>query len=793
MLKNYIQVAFRNILKQKVYNLLNTVGLATAIAAGLIIALHIREELSYEKDFKDYGNIYRVHYNEWAKSSPPLAIEMANALPHIEVIGRLALHGEKVINYENSKPKEVTGFFADSSLLKVFSLTLLHGDARQALAVTNSVLLTETISKHYFGDQDPVGKIVMFNNHQEMTVTGVIQDIPNNSHLKFDYLVSMPTFYENTPADWASNRGWMVMYTYMRVKDEKAFHQTLMSIPQFVRKFYEGEDNLDQVVASNPIKFMPLADIHLHSNLEQEMNANSSILYVYVFIIVEILILLIASANFMSLFTTQAIKRTKEVGMRKIMGAKPVNLMSQFFTEVILLTLFSLILAVIFYQLILPFYNSISGKGLSAWQIFENENLVVIAGIIIAIVAISGLYPAFFIAKFRGGSFLRDSKLPSSMPNLVRNGLVVFQFAVSVALIASTIVVRQQMKLIESKELGFDKDQVVNIKLYGELWWKAMNETDVFKNEFLKNSDIIAVGKSSNAIGDDLSVEGFVPEGKEEDADKYPSVRVLRIDEDYINVMGIMVLEGRNFSKDFNDSSSFIINQEAAKVLGLTNAVGKRINNVSMGVSGTVVGIIKDYHFTSLHNNIEPLILEYKPEWTGNLSIKIRGGKTQQTLAYMESTVKMLAPTSLFVYNFMDDHLNNLYKSEMNMNKVFQFFSFLAIVIACLGLLSLTAYTIESRTKEIGIRKVLGATVVGIVTLVSSKFFKLVLLAFILAVPLTWYAMHLWLQNFAFQIDIQWWVFALTGGIILLTALAVVSFQTITAAIANPVDSLRYE
>jgi putative ABC transport system permease protein len=527
--------------------------------------------------------------------------------------------------------------------------------------------------------------------------------------------------------------------------------------------------------------------------MEQEMSANSSILYIYIFIAIELLILVIACANFMSLFTTQAIKRMKEVGMRKIMGAKPSQLMGQFFTEVVLLTIFSMMIAIILYQIALPSYNNISGKSLGVWQVFQGDNLMIIISILLFTVIFSGLYPAFFIARFKSGSFLREDKLPNSIPNKVRNGLLIFQFVVSSSLIAAAILVQQQMSLMRNKDLGFDRDQVVNIKLYGALWLKVLRETDVVRNELFKNPDILGVGRMGNIIGDHLSVESVVPEGKEADGDEYPSVRVMRIDDMYLDVMGIKLVAGRNFSTEFNDSTSFIINESASKAMGLTDAVGKRINNMSMGRIGTVVGVVKDYHFTSLHNNIEPLVLEYRPEWTGYLTVKLRAGKTPETLAYLKGTIEAIAPGSLFVYNFLDDHVDTLYKSENSMGKVFQFFSMLAVILACLGLFGLSAYTVESRTKEIGIRKVLGATVIGIVKIVSSKFFMLVLAAFTIAVPLTWYSMNKWLQNFAYQIEIQWWVFAITGMLIFVVSLGVISLHTISAALKNPVRSLRYE
>ena len=792
MIRNYLRIAFRNIFKQKLYNALNAVGLATGIAAGLIIALHIKEELSFDRQYPHYENIYRVHNFGWAKSSPRLAIEMS-AMSQFDVIGRFAGDGTHVVKSEENVPGEVTGYYADSSVLEMFGFRLIEGDRKQALVGKKTAVITEKMAKQFFGGKSAIGKVIKFDNKKEYPVVAVMQDLPENSHLKFDYLISMPTFYEDVPANWTNNRGWMVMYTYVRFKSDKEYQSALTAWIPFMKRFWEGAPDLEKRIAEEPLQFMPLKDIHLRSKLEQEMGPNSNILYVYVFIAVEILILVVACANFMSLFTTQAIKRMREVGMRKIMGAKPKQLMGQFFTEVVLLTVISLIVAIMLYQLVLPIYNSIAGKSLGVWQIVEKENLLVIGTILLFVILFSGLYPAYFISRFKAGSFLKDDKLPNSMPNKVRSALVVFQFVVSASLIAATILVGQQMTLMKNKDLGFDKDQVVNVKLYGLLWQKTFSETPVVKNEFLKHRDIISVGRVGSMIGDNLSVEGVVPEGKEQEGDKYPSVRVLRVDEDYLKVMGVSFMAGRNFSTAFNDSSSFIINESAAKALRLEDPIGKRVNNLTMGRLGTVVGVVKDYHFATLHSRIEPLVLEYKPEWTGWLTVKVAAGKNKEALESIKKTIDGIAPGSLFVYEFLDDRLNMLYKSEDSMSKVFQFFSVLAIIIGCLGLLGLSAYTVERKTKEIGIRKVLGASVVGIVGIVSSRFFLLVLLGLAISIPLTWYGMNLWLQNFAYQITIEWWVFALTAGLIFMITVFVISFHTISAALQNPVHSLRYE
>lgn len=793
MLKNHLQIAFRNLLKQKAYSFFNAVGLSTGIAAGLIIALYLQQELSYEKEFTDYDNIYRVHNEGWAKSSPPLAIEMQSFLPRLHAVGRFAFYGTRVVNTNESSPGEVTGFYADSSIIDVFNFKILEGNAKHGLSRVGTAVITETMAKRYFGNAVAVGKVLKFDNREEFVVAAVMQALPKKSHLKFDYLISMPTFYQGVPDSWTSKREWMALYTYVKFRSDEDFRHSLSLWSRFLRKFYQGAPDIEERVAQQRLKFMPLKDIHLKSNLEQEMGPNGSMLYVYIFIVIEALILIVACANFMSLFTTQAIKRMKEVGMRKIMGAKPAQLMMQVFTEVVVLTIFSVVLAVVMYQLVLPFYNSISGNDLGVWQIFERNNLQVVAVIFLVIVVLSGLYPAFFIARFKAGSFLKEDKLPNSIPNRVRNGLVIFQFAVSAALIASAVLVQQQLDLIQNKNLGFDKEQLVDLKLYGRLWWRMFSETDVVRNELLKNADILAVGRTGSAIGDDMSVEGVVPEGREQEEDKFPSVRVQRIDDQYLTAMGVSFVAGKNFSGTANDSSSFILNESAVRALGLTDPLGQRLNNVTIGKIGTITGIVKDYHFASLHQAVEPLVLEYKPEWTNYLTLRFRAGKTKETLEYIRLTIDKIAPGSLFAYTFLDDRLNQLYQSENAMGRIFQFFSVLAIIIACLGLFSLSAFTVESRTKEIGVRKVLGATVSRIIAMISSRFFVLVLTGYGIAVPLTWFGISRWLQNFAYQISIEWWVFALTGIIIFIVAAVVISVHTVSGALRNPVRSLRYE
>jgi putative ABC transport system permease protein len=791
MFRNYLTIALRSILHQKAYNLLNLFGLAIGITCGLMMALHVREELSYEKDFPGYDNIYRLHIKDWAKSSPVLAGEIEKFMPEIEAIGRFAYAGTPVVSYKKANAAESSGYYADAEVLKVFGLKLLQGKPDQLLTVPNTIVLTQSMARRYFGKQDPVGEMVNFNNDTDYTVVGVMEDLPKNSHLKFDFLASMPTFYKQLPPDLLTDRGWMVMYTYVKFASAEQKDKAQEKMPAFIGQHYADWGNKEQLIAEGGLQFQPVTDIHLQSNLEQEMGANSSISYIYILVAVQILVLVIACVNFMNLFTTQTIKRLKEVSMRKILGARKGQLVMQFLTEAFILTASSVLLGIALYGLALPVYNSITGKTLGWGVLFTTDNILLLAGITLFVWLFSGLYPALFISGIEPVSSLKATKSPRSLPALIRKSLVVFQFAVSLFLITGTILISQQMHLLRSKEMGFDKDQVVYVKLYGDLYKNMVEKPQVFKNEFLRNPNVLSVATTSNYIGDDLSVEGITPQGT--DGQDFPSVRVLRTDANYLKTMSIPVIAGRDFSSDFNDSASVIVNEKAVKDLRIENPVGTVLRGMAGKKTATIVGVVKDFHFTSLHNTIEPLIIQYKPEWTGTLVVKMQAGKTKETLAYLQKAIQNSAPGSLFVYSFLDEKLNELYKTEDSLSTILQVFSVLAIIIACLGLFGLAAYSIETRTKEIGIRKVLGSSVAGIVALFSKDFIKLIGIGFIIAVPLTYYAIMKWLQNFAYQIEVHWWVFALAGLLVLLIALLTISYQSIKAALANPIKSLRSE
>jgi putative ABC transport system permease protein len=728
MFRNYLKVTFRNIFRQKTYSILNLLGLSLGISCGLLLTLHIKEELSYEKSFSKYDRIYRVVSATWSKSSPVVAGEMMKYFPSINSIARFSDAGRNIVTSTPDTKTECKGYFADSTAPSMFDMKPVVGDAFQALSEPNSLVITRSMSEKLFGKEDPVGQKLIINSRDTQWVRAVIEDMPVNTHLQFDYLVSMSTFYKRVPPNWTGNRGWMFGWTYVLFNKKADIKPATERLSNFYAAFYKDfESPEDAAKDAADARFQPLTDIHLKSDLIQEMRPNSNIIYIYIFIAVEILILLIACVNFVNLFTTQALKRFREVGVRKVLGAQKYQLLLQFLGEAFVLTILAGIMAIGLYEIALPFYNNISGKHVSPYEILEPANLLIVTSIIVFTGLVSGFFPAVFVSGFNPVTSLKASKMPGSSTSVLRKGLVIFQFVVAGFLMISTVLVFQQVDLFHNKQLGFDKDQIAIINLYGDLRKKVLTEPELIKNEISSNPDILGVAKSSNIIGDDLSVENVTPvnppAGKQ-----FPSVRVYRIDENYLNVLHIRLKEGRNFSKEFNDSASFIINEKAAQMLELKNPLSSEIVNNTMGLRGKVVGIMEDFHFASLHNQIEPLVLEYRPQWTGKMLVKIKAGKTASVINFLKEKIEKIAPGTLFSYGFLDDKIAGLYKKEDNMSALLKMFSVLAIIISCLGLFGLVAHAAEIRTKEIGIRKVIGASILNLIRLMSKDFIILVII-----------------------------------------------------------------
>ena len=551
-------------------------------------------------------------------------------------------------------------------------------------------------------------------------------------------------------------------------------------------KFYGAiGEKRDEILKSRQIYLQPITDIHLRSHFEKEMGPNSDILYVYIFSIVAVLILLVASVNFVNMATAQAFNRMKEVGVRKVLGARRSELIKQFLGESTLMTLIAAVIALVIFVLALPFYNDLTGKTLSFWTLFTPVNILTMLGIIVFISLVAGMYPAWFISNFEPIKSLKGKKLMGSSVTIVRKGLIVFQFVVSVFMIFSTIVVYQQMKFFQNKKLGFEQEQVVAVKLYGDLH----NEVSTIKNELLKNTSITQIGLTSSLPGDRIGMDRLaLPEKPKEDI----SMRLVFGDENLLPVLKIDLKSGRNFLPKTADAPpTFIINEAAAKVLNVKNPIGQKL--IFWDQPSEIVGVVKDFHYASLHSVVEPLIIVNIPQETTYFLMKIKGDNLTETIQAAQNTIARVSPNSLFSYSFLDKKMAHLYDSEHRMGNIMKVFAIFAIFISCLGLFGLSAYVAQLRTKEIGIRKTLGASVSGVVILLSKDFLWLVVIATLLAFPLGWWAMTNWLKEFAYAIDIQWWMFAAAGLSAIVIAILTVSFQSIKAALLNPVKSLKIE
>ena len=788
MLKNFFKVAARNILRHKTYSLLNVLGLSLGIACILILALHVKNELSYDKSFPKHDRIYRVVSTEWSKSSPPLAGEMMKSFPEINSITRFADDGTNVFHTTDGKKTRLKGYFADSSVVKVFDLQTVAGDPFNALS-TGSIVITRSTAQRLFGNADPIGKKIVYNDNSNLFVGGVTEDLPANTHLHFDYLLGMTVSYKGAAS---TQKDWMFGWTYILLNHPEDINAVRSRLQTFWTGYRNDWSKTKAAEDAAKARLQPLTDIHLHSNLIQEMGPNGSILYIYIFIAVAILIGLIACINFVNLFTSQALKRLKEIAVRKVLGAPRSRIIAQFLGEALLLAAIAGLIAILLCQLALPFYDELTGRDVTLAFLFRPANLLLLATLVFSTGLLSGLFPAVLISGFDPATGLKSNKTPGSPASLLRKSLVVFQFIAAGFLLISTVLVYRQMNLFHDQQLGFDKEQVVNIRYYGDLKDKLLSHPELIRTQLQSNPDILSVGSSSELIGDDLSVEAVAPVSREA-GKQYPDINVMRIDDHYLDVLHIPLVAGRNFSRAFHDSTSFIVNETAAHMLGLKQPVGADIVNMSDNLKGKIVGVVKDFNFVSLHSRIAPLMLEYRPDWTENMLVRIKAGKTPQTIAWLQTRIAQLAPSVLFEYGFLDDHISGLYRKEDNMSTILKVFSAFSILISCLGLFGLAAYAAELRTREIGIRKVIGASTTNLVRLLSLDFMLPVLIGNLLSWPLAAWAVHSWLAEFTYRIDIGWPVFAISLILTLTIALLTIGFRCWQTARANPIRSLRAE
>jgi len=806
MLKNYIKTALRNIRKQKGYSLINILGLAIGMASCLLILMYVQHELSYDRYHDHADRIYRVAGSyrmggrsfETATVGAPVAKALVDDYPEIEDAVRFRDKGSFVIRYGDNSYKERHIVYADSSFLRMFNIPLIKGNPGTALADPNMLILNKKTAEKYFGNEDPIGKILKLDDKYDYKVTGLFEKIPTNTHFHFDILLSMGSLKESKELIWLNNN----FNTYIRLTEGTDPKALEAKFPGMLKKYMGPQiklltgkswDEIDTSEISAEFYLQPLTDIHLHSDLLAELEPNSDVKYIYIFSAIALFVLLIASINFMNLSTARAAGRSKEVGIRKVLGSHRKQLIKQFLTESTLLSLVSMGFALLFIRLVLPAFNSLSGKELMLADMTKGVVVTAVFAITLLTGFLAGSYPAFFISSFRPANVLKGKLKTGIKTGHFRSGLVIFQFAASVILIIGTFVVYNQLRYIQNKKLGFEKEQVLilgNTYLLG-------NQAKSFKDEVL-SSHLFLNGTISGCLPtpSERNSTTIFPEGNFND-EHTTSIQVWDVDHDYIQTLGMEIVEGRDFSREFaTDTEAAIINEAAVKQFGWDQAVGKRLSRFTsqMGnyITHTVIGVVKDFHFESLRTNIGPLLM-YLGENTDLIAFRLNTKNISGALDLLEKKWRAFLPHQPFEYFFMDDEFDTLYHAEQRIGKIFSVFAGLAIFIGCLGLFGLSAFTAEQRTKEIGIRKVLGATVPTIIRLLLGEFVILIGIANLVAWPVAYLVMNRWLKDFAYKMAPSVWVFLLAGIGTLIIAIMTVGFQAVKAAVSDPAKSLRYE
>jgi putative ABC transport system permease protein len=812
MFTNYLKIAVRNLWKNKTFSAINIIGLAVGLATYLLILFYVADELSYDRYNKNAQRIYRVdgdiqfagNHFIMAVAPDPMGPTLKREFPQVEQEVRFRYNGGFLVRKGSSNLIENRVIFADSTLFKVFTLPMIDGDPNTALVEPNSLVINEKTAKKYFNTTQAVGKNLIINDTANFKITGVIKDIPSQSHFNYDFFISMASLPESRKNNWLSNN----FNTYLLLKKGADPKKLESLMDELIRKNL-GEQaktalniNMDEFIKSGnhaSFSLMPLTKIHLHSNKTMELGVNGNIQYVYIFSLVALLILLIACVNFMNLSTARSSNRAKEVGVRKVLGSLRKDLITQFFTESLITCFVALLLALILVSTALPYFNMLSGKNLSS-SVFTNPWLFPLLIVLMLIVGIiAGSYPAFYLSAFNPIAVLKGKLSKGFSNSWLRSGLVIFQFFISIALIIGTLVIYTQLKFIHNKDVGYNRDQVLVIKNTDPLG----SRIKAFKEDILKLPGVM-----------NATVTGFLPtSGWRSDTPLFPdatlnqksavSMQVWDVDENYVPTLGMKMEDGRNFSNQFpTDSDGVILNQSAVKLLGLKDPLNKTLyymkdvneflNNKKVASSCHIVGVVNDFNFNSLRKGVSPVALFFRRQ-NSSVAFKISSRDIAGLVGEINNNWKEMVPGQPFTYSFMDEDFNNLYKNDQKVGRIFISFALFAIIIACLGLFGLVTYAAQQRTKEIGIRKVLGASEMDITSMLSKDFLKLILISALVAFPVSWWAMNQWLNQFAYRISIGWWIFLVAGLTALLIGLITVSFQAIKAALANPVKSLRTE
>lgn len=807
MFRNYLKTAFRNLSKNRFYTAINIVGLAIGLATCLLIFLYVSDEVRYDTYNVNADRIYRVNneikfngnYLDLAQTPALMGATLMREMPQIEQYARMSWHGGVLVKKGEENIQEGMVAYADSTLFDVFTLPVISGNAKTALKEYHSLVITETIARKYFNRTDVVGKTMLINDTGNYKVTAVIKDIPKQSHFHFDFFIPMLENRGSNEEAWLSSN----YTTYILLKKNADVKQVEAQLNPFMDKHVAPQ--LQSMINVSLADFKkgggyikadltPLTAIHLHSSKTAELDANGNADYIYIFSGIALMILLIACVNFMNLSTARSANRAKEVGVRKVLGSLKINLVHQFLTESFLISFIALIIAMIIAGLSVPYFNQLAGKNIDAATLFQPGSLSSLVALMLVVGLLAGSYPAFFLSSFQPADVLKGKLARGFKRSWLRNALVVFQFVVSIVLIFGTIVIYSQLTYIHNKDIGFNRNQVLVIDNADALG----NGATGFKNELLQITGVKGA-----------TMTGYLPVKNYRSSDTYftsptlsPSTGInmqsWTVDQDYIPTLNIQMQQGRNFSTRFpTDSTGIIINEAAAAFLGVKDLLNKKVYalpdpQTKTPVNYHIIGVIKNFNFSSLRDVVSPLAFVLGKN-NANISVRISSNDIPAVMAQIKNKWQTMAPAKPFAYSFMDEDFNNMYATEQRTGQICITFAVLAILIACLGLFGLVTYAAEQRVREIGVRKVLGASVSNIAGMLSKDFLALIFISAVIALPLAWWSMNHWLQSFAYRITISVWIFVIAGVLASIIALTTISFQAIKAAVANPVKSLRTE
>ncbi len=784
MFKNFFKIAFRNTLRNKVYSLINVLGLAIGICCCILLMLYINHETSYEKYYQNADDIYRVwlretlngKVSESAITTLPYGPDLKAEFPEVLEMARVrTMQG----GYFSKDEKQFGGHFlyADNSFLEIFGFETIYGDITRALAEPGSLVLTKSLATKLFAEESPVGKTVLLNNSKHLMVTAVIADQPQNTHLQFSALLSL----EDCRFQYYGYDGNYSFYTYLLLAPNADPVNLQAKFPAFMeekinkrsREFGYQEDAFVQNIT----------EMHLYSGLGYEMSPAGSLSNIYVYSLIAVFVLFIACVNFMNLSIAGSLKRAKEIGVRKVVGASRGSIVKQHLGESLLFAFIALVVALILVEICLPPYNRFLGLELQFYLASEWKLLLILPLIIIVVGVLSGAYPAFYLSRFNPGKVLKSGGRVSYNKSILRNVLVVLQFVISTVLIVCTVIIYNQISFMNNKDMGYNKENVLIVSLNNAV---QRNSLQVLKNEVEQISGVRGVSSLSALPVHGITMNGYVPEGYE----KPVMLHELWVDEEFKKTFEVEIVEGRNFSKTDKESVNCIINQAAVESLGWTHAIGKKLHRNS--VDYKVVGVVKDFHITSLHDKIAPVILKSKAEHSF-IGIKLSSGNLKNDIEMISSVWKNILPGETINYRMFSSYYDGMYRKESRFGTTFITFSLLAIFIACLGLFGLSSYMAEQRTREIGIRKVLGANTTNVFTLLSSNYFKLLLIANLIAAPIAWFGMDKWLEGFAYRIPLPWWPFVAALLISIVLMFITITVQTMKSAKSKPVDAIKYE